>query len=68
MRIDLNKSSNLFVEHSKTIEIVLRRAVKQALLTHKRAGNPIASWEKEQVVIIEPENIPTGDAEETKQI
>ena len=49
------------VVHGKTIEDVLRRAVHQALLAHKRAGNPIATWQDEQVVIVLPEDIPVED-------
>lgn len=57
-KIDLNKSKNLFVEHRETIREVFRRAVEQALLEHKRAGNRIAAVaENGEVVWIEPEQI-----------
>ena len=39
----------------------LRRGVQQALLEHKRAGNPIAIWQDGRVVIIPPEEIPVED-------
>ncbi len=51
-------SSNLFVAHAKDIEAVLRRTVREALLMHKRAGNPIAVWKDGRVVLIPPEEIP----------
>lgn len=35
----------------------IRRAVREAVLDHKRAGNPIAVWEDGQVVIVPPEEI-----------
>jgi len=35
----------------------LRRAARNALLEHKRAGNPVASWEDGRVVIIPAEEI-----------
>lgn len=35
----------------------LTKAVKQAILQHKRAGNPIAIWRDGQVVWIDPEEI-----------
>ncbi|HMF55080.1 MAG TPA: hypothetical protein VK619_01860 [Pyrinomonadaceae bacterium] len=68
MRIDIDKSEDLFVEYGKAIEGVLRRAVRQALLEHKRAGNSIASWERESVVLISPDKIPVDDRIETQQI
>jgi hypothetical protein len=36
----------------------LRQAVREALLDHKRAGNPVAEWRDGQVVWIEPQDIP----------
>ena len=38
----------------------LRRAVRRALLEHKR-GNHVASWEEGRVVMIEVEAIPMED-------
>lgn len=40
----------------------LRRAARSALLEHKRAGNPIASWKDGEVVIIPADEI---EVEET---
>ena len=48
---------DLFLTHAEEVLEVLRRAVRQALLTHKRAGNPIAVWKDGKVVIIPPEEI-----------
>ena len=36
-------------------------AVREALLDHKRAGNPIAVWRNGRVEIIQPEDIPVDD-------
>ena len=36
----------------------MRQAVREALLDHARAGNPVAVWRDEQVVWIQPEDIP----------
>ena len=36
----------------------MRRAVREALLDHKRAGNPVCVWRDGRVVWIEPEDIP----------
>jgi len=52
---------DLFISHAEEIEVILRRAVRHALLMHKRAGNPIASWKDGKVVIIPPEEIQVGD-------
>ena len=60
--IDLNKTKNLFVEHRETIREVFKRAVGQALLEHKRAGNPIAVSENGEVVWIAPEQIHTDQS------
>jgi hypothetical protein len=49
------------VRDIKLIEDALGRAVRAALLEHKRAGNPIAVWEDGQVVWIAPEDIPEED-------
>ena len=54
-------SDQWLIVHAKAIEDVLRRAVQQALLAHKRAGNPIATWQDEHVVLVPPEDIPVED-------
>jgi hypothetical protein len=40
------------------IEAALVRAVRNALLHHKRAGNPVADWRDGRVVWLAPEDIP----------
>lgn len=62
MRIDIHESSDLLVSHGKEVEEILRRAARRALLEHKRAGNPVASWEEGRVVLIEAEKISIDDA------
>jgi hypothetical protein len=39
------------------IDEALQRAVREALLRHKKLGNSIAVWEDGKVVIIPPEDI-----------
>ena len=58
-KIDLRTARNLFVEHREEIRAVFGRAVRQALVAHKRAGNPVAVSENGSVVWIAPENIDT---------
>lgn len=43
---------------------VMGRAVREALLEHKRAGNPIAAWQDGRVVWIQPEDIPVAEESE----
>ena len=38
------------------------RAIRDALVQHKRAGNPVAVWRDGQVVWIQPEDIPVDDS------
>lgn len=59
--IDLSNAKNLFVEHRETIREVFGRAVRRALLEHKRAGNPVAVSENGQVIWVEPQNIKTDE-------
>lgn len=42
----------------KAIDAAVNAAIRDALLEHKRAGNPIASWKDGKVVWIAPEDIP----------
>jgi hypothetical protein len=46
-------------DHSRILE-ALRQAVREALLNHKRAGNPVAVWQHERVEWIQPEDIPVS--------
>lgn len=61
MSAKIRVDKKLFLEHGKAVEDVLRRAVNQALLMHKRAGNPIATWKDGKVVLIPPDEIEVSD-------
>lgn len=52
-RVDIEA---LFAD-GREIDAALARAVRKALLEHKRAGNPIAVWQDGCVVWIPPEEI-----------
>lgn len=39
------------------IDEALRRAVREALLRHKKLGNSIAVWREGKVVVLPPEEI-----------
>jgi len=64
----INTDNPSFVDFGKDVERALQRAVRQALLMHKRIGNPIAIWRDGKVVIIPPEEIviPPDDSETEK--
>jgi hypothetical protein len=40
----------------------MQQAVREAIWRHKLAGNPVAVWRDEQVVWIQPEDIPESFA------
>jgi hypothetical protein len=42
----------------------LRQAVREALLDHKRAGNPVAIWKDGRVEWVQPEDIPVFASED----
>jgi hypothetical protein len=46
------------VDDIPRILAAMRQAVREALLDHHRAGNPIAVWRDERVVWIQPDDIP----------
>ncbi|HEX5760422.1 MAG TPA: hypothetical protein VF121_14635 [Thermoanaerobaculia bacterium] len=46
------------------IREILGRAVREALLRHKQAGNPVAVWRGGRVEWIQPEDIPVGSPED----
>ena len=68
MSTRINTDNPSFVDFGKDVVRALQRAVRQALLMHKRIGNPIAIWRDGRVVIIPPEEIviPPDDSETEK--
>jgi hypothetical protein len=46
------------VEDIPRILAALKQAVREALLRHKQAGNPVAVWQDGRVVWIQPKDIP----------
>jgi hypothetical protein len=42
----------------KEIDSALQQAVREALIRHKKLGNPVAVWRDGKVVIVPPEEIP----------
>jgi hypothetical protein len=56
---DADRALNERVGNVPRILEAMNQAVREALLDHKRAGNPVAIWRNEQVVWIQPEDIST---------
>ncbi|MDQ1560364.1 MAG: hypothetical protein QOD32_3424 [Pyrinomonadaceae bacterium] len=54
---DKHTSPTKMSDQTKSIEHAMRRAVRQALLTHKRAGNTVAAWRDGRVVLVAAEKI-----------
>ena len=52
------KSVTEVFRDGKTIQAALTRAVQEAVLMHKRIGNPIATWRDGKVVWLQPDEIP----------
>ena len=52
---------NLFVRYSDEINKAYERAVRQALLMHKRAGNPVAVERDGKLVILQPDEISVSE-------
>ena len=57
IKIDLENSENLLFENAEKIERILEFAVRQAIISHKRANNPIAVWKDGKAVLIAPDEI-----------
>lgn len=49
--------NDFFITEGKVVEEILRKAVKNALLLHKKANNPVAIWKDGKVLILSPEDI-----------
>ena len=52
-----DKSPYSLVRYAAEIDIACNRAIREALLMHKRAGNPVAVWRDGKVVLLQPDEI-----------
>jgi hypothetical protein len=50
-------NEDLFVRYSEEINKAYERAVREALLKHKRAGNPVVVERDGKMVILQPDDI-----------
>jgi len=55
-KLDTN-GQDLFAQYGDEIDKACRRAVHDALLKHKRAGNPVAVSLNGKVVLLQPDEI-----------
>ncbi len=55
-KIEKNRR-DLFDRYSEEINKAFERAVREALLKHKRAGNQVAVWRDGKVVLLQPDEI-----------
>jgi len=60
-----NKTITELFREGMPIDKALARGARDALLFHKRIGNPIAVWRDGQVVHIPPEEIQIPDIDES---
>ena len=51
------ESPYLLVRHEAEIDKACKLAVREALLMHKRANNPVAVWREGKVVLLQPDEI-----------
>lgn len=42
------------------VRAIIQSGINAALLKHKQAGNPVCEWKNDQVVWLEPEQIPVN--------
>ena len=62
-----NKITELFANR-ELIDEALARAVREALLRHKQAGNPVCEWRDGKIVWIPPEEILIDEPEQPRDV
>src|SRR5262245_38526948 len=60
-RMARTRSTNGSVAKAEKLARETEAAVRDALIMHKRMGNPISDWQNDRVVWIEPEDIVIPD-------
>ena len=61
MRNEEKKDIGKLFNDREGMDHALAQAVRQALLQHKRDGNPVVTWRDGKVVWIKPEEIEVPD-------
>ena len=57
IKIDLENSEDVLFENAEKIEKILRFAVRQAVISHKQAGNSVAIWKDGKAILIASDEI-----------
>ncbi|MBI4709771.1 MAG: hypothetical protein HY806_00340 [Nitrospirae bacterium] len=57
MKNKSEKSINAIFKEGTPIDKALKKAVQEALMRHKQAGNPIVVWRNGKIVWLKPEEI-----------
>jgi len=52
-----DRREDLFDKYCEEINIAYERAVREALLMHKRAGNPVPVMRGDKIVMLQPDDI-----------
>ena len=58
MKKKTEKSIDEIFKEGSLIDNALKKAVQEALVRHKQAGNPIVVWRDGKIVWLKPEEIP----------
>ncbi len=61
MQETAKKDIGKLLDDREGMDRALARAVRQAVLQHKRAGNPVAIWRDGKVVWVNPDEIELPD-------
>lgn len=61
VKVPPGSHKRLLIAEGDAVDAAMSEAVRHALLTHKRAGIPVASWKDGRVVIIPAEEIPVEE-------
>jgi len=56
------QSLDQLLAESAAVETAVRESVREALLMHKRLGNPVAAWQDGRVVWIPADQIPVDES------
>lgn len=62
LKVPPDSHKRLLIVEGSAVDEAMREAARHALLTHKRAGHPIASWRDGKVVVIPAEEIEVEEA------
>ena len=68
MQETAKKDIGKLLDDREGMDRALARAVRQAVLQHKRAGNPVAIWRDGKVVWVNPDEIELPDENQLNRL